>query len=85
MDDRADVGSILHPGVPSREMNVRVNGQDREVPDGCTIAKLVESLGYGARQVVVEHNGEAVERGRFAEIPIVEGDTVEVVRAVAGG
>ncbi len=66
-------------------MNVRVNGRDRELPDGCTIAKLVESLGYGARQVVVEHNGEAVERSRFAQTRVAGGDIVEVVRAVAGG
>ena len=84
-DDGSGVGSVFHSGVRSRAMNVRVNGHDRELPDGCSIADLVESLGYGTRQVVVERNGEAVERERFGDITIDDGDTIEVVRAVAGG
>jgi sulfur carrier protein len=64
---------------------VRVNGTEREMTEGATVGALVEDLGYGARQVVVELNGEPVERSRFAEITLSAGDTVEVVRAVAGG
>jgi sulfur carrier protein len=66
-------------------VDVRVNGELRQVPDGSTVADLIESLGFGSRQVVVERNGEAVERARFAEVSLGPGDAVEVVRAVAGG
>ena len=66
-------------------MTVSVNGQTRELDEGTTIADLVTELGYGNKQVVVERNGEAVERARFAEVVLEPGDVVEVVRAVAGG
>ena len=64
---------------------IKVNGKEREVADGSTIADLVASLGFGRKQVVVEHNGEAVERARFAEIVLGPLDVVEVVRPVQGG
>jgi sulfur carrier protein len=66
-------------------MDVTVNGKRRDVGEGSTVAQLIEALGYGQRQVVVERNGEPVERARFDEIALQEGDKVEVVRAVAGG
>ena len=66
-------------------VNVVVNGRHRDVADGWTIEQLVESLGYGRKQVVVEHNGEAVDRARFGEIVLAERDVVEVVRPVQGG
>ena len=66
-------------------MELVVNGRRRDVPDRSTVADLVASLGFGAKQVVVEHNGEAVARARFADIRLSDGDRVEVVRAVQGG
>jgi thiamine biosynthesis protein ThiS len=66
-------------------MEVLVNGRQREVPADSTVADLVAALGFGNKQVVVEHNGEAVERARFAEIVLGPRDVVEVVRPVQGG
>lgn len=66
-------------------MNVRVNGTERELEDGSTVSNLVSELGYGNRQVVVELNGEPLERSRFAGVKLEAGDVIEVVRAVAGG
>ncbi len=71
--------------VRSLPMRVRVNGNDRDVMEGSTVADLVAELGYGNRQVVVEHNGEPVERTRFAEVSIRADDVIEVVRPVQGG
>ena len=66
-------------------MNVVVNGRPTDIAEGSTLAELVASLGFGERQVVVEHNGEPVERARFSAIQVCADDVVEVVRAVAGG
>ncbi|HYZ93452.1 MAG TPA: sulfur carrier protein ThiS [Actinomycetota bacterium] len=66
-------------------MNVTVNGKPRDVADGATVATLVESLGLGPRQIVVEHNGEAVERDRFVHVRLAPGDVLEIVRPVQGG
>jgi sulfur carrier protein len=66
-------------------MKIRVNGKDREVSDGASIQELVASLGFGSKQVVVERNGDAIERARFATITLEPGDVLEVVRPVQGG
>jgi sulfur carrier protein len=66
-------------------MEVVVNGRRRDVPDRSTVADLVAALGFGNKQVVVEHNGEALERARFAEIVLGPRDVLEVVRPVQGG
>ncbi len=62
-----------------------MNGRRREIADGSTIERLVQALGFGRKQVVVEHNGEAIDRARFDEIVLQDADVVEVVRPVQGG
>jgi len=66
-------------------MNVVVNGKARVVPTGATVADLVEALGLTARNVVVEHNGEPLERARLPDVKLDRDDVVEIVRAVPGG
>ena len=62
-----------------------MNGKGRTVPNGVTIAELVDELGLRERNIVVERNGEPVERDRFGEVRLAEGDVLEVVRPVQGG
>ena len=66
-------------------MRIVLNGSSRDVGDGSTVADLIESLGLSARRVVVERNGEPVERSRFSDVVVEPGDVLEVVRAVQGG
>jgi sulfur carrier protein len=68
-------------------MNVTINGQPREVGAGATVASVVELLDVapGARGVAVALDGEVVSRGRWADTPLSEGSTVEVVAAIQGG
>ena len=69
----------------TRAMNIVANGRSRPIEDGWTVSRFVESLGLDPRFVIVELNGEALERTRFPEKILHEADRVEVVRAVAGG
>jgi len=66
-------------------MEVLANGKPVELVDGATVVDLLTHLGLGARWVVVERNGEPVERVRMATTPLADGDRLELVRAVAGG
>ncbi len=61
------------------------NGDIVEVPDGATVDDLLGILGLGGRWVLVERNGEPVERRHLATTELAEGDRLELVRAVAGG
>jgi sulfur carrier protein len=66
-------------------MRVTANGKDFEVPDGLSVGDFIRSRDLDPRHVVVERNGEPVERKRYEDLRLVEGDRLELVRAVAGG
>jgi sulfur carrier protein len=66
-------------------VRITVNGKERDIADGSSIGDLVASLGFGDKHVVVERNGEAVERARFANVVLGPRDVLEVVRPVQGG
>jgi sulfur carrier protein len=66
-------------------MRVVANGSTIELPDGATLTDLLGVMGLGAKWVVAERNGEAVNRSDMATVLLADGDRIELVRAVAGG
>ncbi len=66
-------------------MQLVVNGAPTAVADGSTVVDLLDQLGLGSKWVIVERNGEPVERRDLASTALAEGDRIELVRAVAGG
>ena len=66
-------------------VEVRLNGEDREVPEGLTVRELLEHLELNPSLVVVERNREILERKRYGEVPVEPGDTLELVHFVGGG
>jgi thiamine biosynthesis protein ThiS len=69
----------------SDTIEITVNGETRRVAAGCTVAHLLTELGLHPRLVVVEHNRAILERARYDETPVREGDTLELVHFVGGG
>lgn len=66
-------------------MQLIVNGEPQEVPDGLTVRGLVEHLGLTDGPVAVECNREVVPRAEHATTPLTTGDVVEIVHFVGGG
>jgi len=66
-------------------MRITVNGQPREVPDGTTVARLLEMLPTAGGPVAVEVNREIVPRSLHADRALAEGDEIEIVTLVGGG
>jgi sulfur carrier protein len=66
-------------------LRVTANGRAFEVPAGTTVATFIRSRDLDPRYVVVERNGEPLERARYDEVELSDGDRLELVRAVAGG
>ncbi|MDP2313655.1 MAG: sulfur carrier protein ThiS [Pseudomonadota bacterium] len=64
---------------------ISVNGAPREVPAGTTITALVKLLGAPPEGVAVAVNGAVIPRAEHRDHRLVEGDRVEVIRAVGGG
>lgn len=65
-------------------MQVIANGKPYEVEGDTTVEGFIRLRGLDPQLVVVELNGEALERRRY-DTSLTGGDRLELVRAVAGG
>jgi thiamine biosynthesis protein ThiS len=72
--------------VRGEEIALLVNGAERRIPAGSTLADLLASLELDPRVVVVEHNGVITrDRSVFATLTLTADDTIEIVHFVGGG
>ncbi|CAN5688193.1 hypothetical protein BH09PLA1_BH09PLA1_33090 [soil metagenome] len=65
-------------------MNVKVNGEPREVTDGTTIRQLVATFNLVPEKVAIELNRRLIRAEKYDQ-PLVAGDEVEIVTFVGGG
>jgi len=66
-------------------MQLTVNGEKREVPEGLSVRGLIEHLGLGEGPVAIEKNRVVVPRAEHETTPLSAGDSVEIVHFVGGG
>jgi thiamine biosynthesis protein ThiS len=78
-------GSIVREAMAG-EVVLAVNGAERRIPQGSTLADLLASLELDARTVVVERNGTILrDRSSFASLDLAADDSLEIVHFVGGG
>jgi sulfur carrier protein len=66
-------------------MRATVNGEPIELPNGLTVAALLQHLGVRAERVAVERNGLVVKKARHVEERLAQDDVLEIVTFVGGG
>ncbi len=66
-------------------MQITVNGELHDVPDGITVRGLIELLGLTSGPVAVERNQTVVPRAEHATTPLAQRDVIEIVHFVGGG
>ena len=66
-------------------MVITVNGHERQVADGTTVAGLIRDLGLHKAACAAEVNRELVPRRVHAEKALKDGDVIELVTLVGGG
>ena len=71
--------------LPEGFVTVIVNGEERLVADGRTIADLLAELRLGGRRVAVEMNRDIVPRTEYSSRSVRDGDRIEIVQFVGGG
>ncbi|MHC4215561.1 MAG: sulfur carrier protein ThiS [Planctomycetota bacterium] len=66
---------------------LKVNGVEKEFGQAvpATIAQLLEQLNVKADTVVAEIDGTIIEREKFNEIVLHDGQKVELIRFMPGG
>jgi sulfur carrier protein len=66
-------------------MHIIVNGDATEVPDGLTVAALLEHLRLRADRVAIELNSDILPKDRWADTHLHSSDRFEIVQLVGGG
>lgn len=67
------------------QIEIVLNGGRASLPQGCSVAELVQTLGLDGRSVAVERNERLVRRAEHGSTRLSAGDRVEVVTLVGGG
>jgi sulfur carrier protein len=66
-------------------MNIRINGEAKEIAAGLSVAALLDELQIRPGRVVVELNRKIVSREAHGSTALKEGDSLEIVHFVGGG
>lgn len=66
-------------------MQVKVNGEMREMAEGTTLLELIRSLGLETKVMAAAVNMQIVKQDAWESAPLHEGDTVELLDFVGGG
>ena len=70
----------MNPGI-----QIVVNGETREVPEGLEVSALLSHLGLAAGRVAIERNLEILPRSQWVKTAVQAGDRYEIVHLVGGG
>ena len=71
--------------VSDAKLRLLVNGEPRDVPAGCTVEQLIQSLELRRGRIAVAVNRDVIPRSRFSAHALAAGDRVEILEAVGGG
>jgi len=66
-------------------MQIRLNGQARDVSDEITVARLLHELSVRPERVAVLVNQGIIKKPSYGSTTLREGDAVEVLTVMAGG
>jgi thiamine biosynthesis protein ThiS len=66
-------------------LRVTINGEEQQVPEGLTVAALLQQLALPAERVAIERNRDILPRAAWPATPVQPGDAFEIVTLVGGG
>lgn len=66
-------------------MTIFINGEERELEDGLTVAAVLDALELPKQRVAIELNRRVVRKQEWESTAVAAGDRVEVVHFVGGG
>jgi len=78
LDGRREYGFFV-------QMKIRINGEEKEIKEGLSLAALLDELQIRAGRVVVELNRNIIAREAHGATALNNGDALEIVHFVGGG
>lgn len=84
---RPNCGALFRLFDQSRAsfLNLRINGEDREVADNVSLTELVAQLDLTPARIAIELNQNVVRRANWPSTVLKENDRLEIVHFVGGG
>ena len=77
---------LIHYNMPHGDnVNLIINGKDKIVSENLSVETLLKELSVNPKTVVVERNGEILNKESYPEIQLLEGDVIEIIRFMGGG
>ncbi len=68
-----------------KEMNLFINGKKKELEEKMTIGQLLKARKIRPEVVTVELNEKIIEREKYGDTVLKEGDKLELVYYMGGG
>jgi sulfur carrier protein len=66
-------------------MQIKINGELQEIPEGSTVTAMLEHLGLGGKRVAIERNLDILPRAEWNATAVQPNDSFEIVHFVGGG
>ena len=66
-------------------VQVKINGVAAELPDNCSVKDLLLLRKLPAEVVIIELNGEIINRGKWESLKLNPDDNLELIRIISGG
>ena len=66
-------------------MQVKINGVVAELPDNSSVKDLLLARKLPADIVIIELNGEIINRGKWECLKLNPDDSLELIRIISGG
>ena len=67
------------------QVTIRLNGEERRVAAGSSIASMLSAIGLDPTRLAVERNRTIVPRSTLGDVAVEDGDAFEIVHFVGGG
>ncbi len=66
-------------------ITIILNGDNKQLDSGTSIAQLLETLDLSEKRLAVEINQQIIARSDFSNFTLSDQDKVEIVQAIGGG
>jgi len=64
---------------------IQLNGDSYEINNGSNLNELLNKLKIQKNKVAIEVNGEIIEKKKYNNLVLINGDKVEIVHFIGGG
>ena len=66
-------------------MQVIINGKAAELPENSSVTDLLQARNLPEDIVIIELNGEIINRGKWDSVKLNPDDSLELIRIISGG